>query len=357
VRNLFSIPLVGRGNQNNCLPRSIEEIRFFFVLSGFLITKILLQCRSYIVSETQTQGAILGRFYLRRLLRIFPLFYLILAIAFVFHIPPVRESINWHIFYFSNFYAAQLGDWPQRVGHFWTLAVEEQFYLLWPWLILFLPQKYIFKVIVALICLSPFFRIICVSIGLNEVACEVLTPGVIDTFGYGALLAYIQEPRTKINLPIKKITRFFLWCGLPLLLLIVIISQQIADGKYVYLVFDNTALGMISTWIISRASSGFSGIIGKFLELSPMVYFGKISYGIYVIHNFVPYTINRILDFFNLSSYSSNYKLMLISWIISTILLSIISWHIVEKPINSFKRFVPYVTKTASQKEHIYIKR
>lgn len=92
-------------------------VRLFFVLSGFLITGILLKCRQYVALEQQTALLVLRQFYIRRFLRIFPLFYITLALAAVINIPPVRETIYWHILYLSNFYVAYLGSWPGSVSH------------------------------------------------------------------------------------------------------------------------------------------------------------------------------------------------------------------------------------------------
>lgn len=79
-------------------------VQLFFVLSGFLITGILLQERSATLSGPQTMVTALRQFYLRRFLRIFPLFYAVLLVAFLVNIPLVRESLPWHVFYLSNVY-------------------------------------------------------------------------------------------------------------------------------------------------------------------------------------------------------------------------------------------------------------
>jgi len=63
---------------------------------------------------------------------------------FVLKIEPVRETFAWHIFYLSNLYMAKIGSYPGSVSHLWSLAIEEQFYLFWPWIILLLPRKFLF---------------------------------------------------------------------------------------------------------------------------------------------------------------------------------------------------------------------
>jgi len=83
----------------------------------------------------------LKTFYARRALRIFPLFYFVLAAAAVLNIGPVRDTFAWHATYLSNIYFYLRGDWHGSVSHLWSLAVEEQFYLVWPLLILCAPER------------------------------------------------------------------------------------------------------------------------------------------------------------------------------------------------------------------------
>jgi len=89
----------------------------------------------------QPLAVALKTFYARRALRIFPLFYFVLAAAAVLNIGPVRDTFAWHATYLSNIYFYLRGDWHGSVSHLWSLAVEEQFYLVWPLLILCAPER------------------------------------------------------------------------------------------------------------------------------------------------------------------------------------------------------------------------
>ena len=142
------------GRQNgHYLPWGEWGVQLFFVLSGFLITGILLRCRG----DEDAGGKIsrMRQFYVRRFLRIFPLFYAVLFAAALLNIRPVRETLLWHVSYLSNLQMALAGGWSGPVSHFWSLAVEEQFYLLWPCLILFLPRKYLLWAILIAIATAP----------------------------------------------------------------------------------------------------------------------------------------------------------------------------------------------------------
>lgn len=318
-------------------------VKLFFVLSGFLITSILLKCRQYIASGKQTRSFTLRQFYIRRLLRLFPLYYATLALAALVNIPPVRETIAWHIPYLSNVYFAIQGDFYGSVSHFWSLAVEEQFYLLLPWLILFLPKKSLLPTIIILILVGPLFRLAGSIVGLNQVAIWVLMPSSLDTLGLGSLLAYLRHQEELFNISRKKLVNVFALIGLPLWLLINIINR-IHSPILLVNVLDYTALGFIFTWLIAQVSRGLKGIIGEILESKPMVYIGKISYGIYVIHNFMPYIIRKTFHVLGLSEYSKQIVIAIFSTV-ATIILASISWHFLEKPINDLKRFFQYTNK------------
>ena len=103
----------------------------------------------------------------------------------------------------------------------------------------------------------------------------------------------------------------------------------------------DSALGLIFTWLIDRTARGFKGVIGQTLEFKPIVYVGKISYGIYVIHNFMPDIVNRAFHVFGISDHSSQITIAVFSTV-ATIVLATISWRFLESPINELKRFFPY---------------
>ena len=123
-------------------------VQLFFVLSGFLITGILLRARDRVQLGQSSTAHGIGQFYVRRVLRIFPLFYAMLAIAWLAGLPEVRDSLPWHLMYASNVYMVRIQDWHGSVSHLWSLAVEEQFYLVWPFVIFFMPRRWLLPVFV-----------------------------------------------------------------------------------------------------------------------------------------------------------------------------------------------------------------
>ena len=120
-------------------------VTIFFVLSGFLITKILLDNRNNAERLNNSKGTVLKSFYSRRILRIFPAYYLTVFLTLLLHRKlglsfPFPEFLS-SITYTSDFYVFELKKWPLLTPHFWSLSVEEQFYLIWPLIILFIPKK------------------------------------------------------------------------------------------------------------------------------------------------------------------------------------------------------------------------
>lgn len=130
-----------------------SAITLFFVLSGFLITGILLRCRDTINSNNQSIGFTLQRFYIRRFLRKYPIYYLTIAVTSI-GLNQVRSVFFWHLTYSTNIMTLFRSEWDQTSSYLWTLSMEEQFYLIWPFVMLFLHNKHLLKVIFITIVLG-----------------------------------------------------------------------------------------------------------------------------------------------------------------------------------------------------------
>jgi peptidoglycan/LPS O-acetylase OafA/YrhL len=288
-------------------------VRLFFVLSGFLITRILL------ASKGQPIGEALGRFYLRRSLRIFPLFYLVLALAAAIDIGPVRATLGWHVTYLTNAYLFDRGAWHGSISHLWSLAVEEQFYLVWPCLVLLLPERRLPPMITAMIVLAPLSRL---AIGgpMNS----VLPTSCLDSLGAGALLALPAARRSMMNTG--------LLLGVPLLLS----SLALRYAGYAGVAFEvalDLGVSLSAAWIVGRAATGFSGSVGATLLAKPVVYVGTISYGLYLCHGFIPYVLGRYIEGFIDLPWPARFVMLTMA----TVAAASLSWKLFEAPILSLK--------------------
>jgi peptidoglycan/LPS O-acetylase OafA/YrhL len=323
------------------LPWGFLGVRLFFVLSGFLITGILLDCKKLIESGEQSMGLTLRRFYLRRALRILPAFYAAVIIVAIAGVYRMREAVPWHLMYLSNFlYAADPAKWRVQPGfHFWSLAVEEQFYLVWPWIVLGLPRARLATATFVLIAAGPLYRACAIAGGLNDIAVTMLPFGCLDTLGAGALLALIRrDPLLRQRL--WWISRWLVVAALLVTMALMIL--RVGGTRYaVWTIGQDVGLAIIFAAIIDAAATGVSGTIGKGLSLSPLLWIGKISYGIYVYHMFMVYPIQRY-------GHRVDYKLphggpaafVIVSAL--TIFMAAVSWYVMERPLNVLKRYFPY---------------
>ncbi|MCM0083370.1 acyltransferase [Geomonas sp. Red32] len=308
----------------------------FFVMSGYLITGLLLKGRKDYEAGIVSRGTAFKEFYVRRSLRIFPIFYLTLAIGYLLDIPPVRDSIGWHASYLSNLYLSDHGWELGSVTHFWSLAVEEQFYLLWPLVILLTPKRWLPAVLVAAMGVAPLYRLYCMESGTNEILPFVHALGNIDLLAMGGVLAYLKMYRKSRPEAIAKVMSFCLWVGGSLFLLDAVLMTFEMAGRFA--IFSRTLEGMCFCWAFNKATDGFTGRLGAFLEWKPFLFLGKISYGLYLYHNFVPYVAKPyLLEPLHLEFLVSNLIGKFVTYSTITVAVAVASWYLVEIPIGRFR--------------------
>jgi peptidoglycan/LPS O-acetylase OafA/YrhL len=325
-------------------------VRLFFVLSGFLITGILIECRNKIDSSAQSPMFFVRQFYARRFLRIFPIYYLVIFIALLVNLEPSREVWGWLVTYTTNIYITFSGDWVGNLGHFWTLAVEEQFYLIWPWLVLFLPRKWLIPVMLATIPLSAAYRLYAYinfpfDIGAMDFKAGTLTLACLDSLGIGALLALVWNSNISKERLQKVLSRAVLPAGL-ILYAICLILYHYGIKPSVFFVVGDFAAALIFAWLINAAGHGFKGVVGKVLEFPPLLYLGKITYGIYVYHNLTPLLVMPVFNYLGIPFRVPSFLNFVISGILTLVIASL-SWHLLELPINNLKRHFQYAPKAA----------
>ena len=308
-------------------------VHLFFVLSGFLITTILLDIRS-----AADRRAALGSFYIRRALRIFPAFYVTLLLAWLGDVPLVRESLAWHLAYLSNAWIFVGDRWPGSISHFWSLAVEEQFYLAWPWLIVFAPRRWLLPAILGSVAAAPAFRWMLAADGQRESMLAILTPGCLDSLGMGALLAVGWSAGLKPGptLHIANGGPGFSRAAIAALvgLIALLIAEATGSALPLPLVaIKQTLQAVVFAWIVMRAAEGFDGTLGRFLSAGPTVYLGQISYGLYLAHGLA----GELLATFGISSASLPEPFRLLTLAGVTFIAASLSWHVMERPINALK--------------------
>jgi len=325
------------------LDLGLRGVHLFFVLSGFLITGILLRSRAQVAHAGRGTGVAIRRFYIRRFLRIFPIYYLVLAVTWSVGFPDVRSHLGWHLGYASNVLFAIEGRWHPDTSHLWSLSVEEQFYIIWPLLMFLVPRRHLGTVVSVFIFAGPLFRIAGYLGGLNWIALQVLLPASFDSLGVGAWLAWVYTmPADDIPFYRRQLNRAAL-LAIPLVL---VTWLEGATGwwppvDWLRLGLENSAWAVLGAWVIDRAARGVGGAAGRVLSFRPLVYLGRISYGVYLIHLFVPDLLYRLTSVAGLP-YPSNYAVAFLIFSAVSVALAAISWRFYEAPINRLKRRFPY---------------
>lgn len=317
------------------IPFGNMGVNLFFVISGFLITCILLDLKEDRDAQKASFFQLLKTFYIRRSLRIFPIYYLTILICLVLGVQPIYEIWGWLVTYSLNLGVSFAGTEAGVFLPFWSLAVEEQFYLFFPLLILIVPKKYLPKLFWVMIITAVIARFIFNRSGIYEFREGIIsyqfTLCCLDTFGLGALLAYFYQ--NSPNQLASFIQKYF-WIAAIFLILFFVVEFSVKGFS------GGTTLGRLffavaCAGVIAKASvnEGFGGITKFVLENPISLYIGKISYGIYVYHNFVGESV---------ADYVSNQYLRLFLRLIITLFIASVSWHFFELPINRLKEKFKY---------------
>ena len=345
-------------------------VLLFFVLSGFLITGILIDMK-----ENLSMKAYFIKFYGRRFLRIVPLYYfylfLMLIVAFVLYSVNFRPNRMLEFFQQAPYALAYIYDffgasrWYKEsifITHFWSLSVEEQFYIFWPLLILITPKRAYKKLFITTILAGPIFRM-GLSYLFNHHTFSFLgsdpANGIyslpfshIDAFGFGAFISQFRIPKARLQF----------WILLISLPVIGFATQYLATGSFgaisgLGFPFP-IANGYKQVWGYSLLNYFFAvtiyavareGLFNRFLELSWMKYLGKISYGLYVYHYVLLYFAGRINDFLPLD-YVYNIMISSVPAFAATVLVAALSYKYIERPILNLKdKYFSTFPKTADR--------
>lgn len=315
-------------------------VQLFFVLSGFLITGILLRSRPA-ESGLSTRTA-LKVFYARRVLRIFPLYYGVLAFSLLFSVGPIHSTWPWHASYLSNLHYALHGHADSVTDpflHFWSLSVEEQFYLLWPLVVLVASRRLLLIFLFSGVIGSAAFRVGIAHLAPTLASVRYLTPSCVDALAVGGLIAYAKHYHGISGL---RRAGLGLACagGVGLVFSVVLLGRFIggADAHRV----GHTFLVIFYGFIVAQAATGFGGLLGRMLSSKPVLYLGRISYGLYVYHYFAAAAIAVLAQQMGMQAAFKQPAVAIPAYAAFTLILSILSWHLFEFPINKLKRHFRY---------------
>jgi peptidoglycan/LPS O-acetylase OafA/YrhL len=319
-------------------------VDLFFVLSGFLITGILV--------DSKSAPGYFRNFFVRRALRIFPLYYGVLLVLLVLvpasallaidpELLEVRGLSGWLWPYLTNVYLGPQTSFSiPYVSHFWSLAIEEHFYLVWPFVIWCLPNRSAMRVCVALGLLALALRVGFSAAAPDQLYAMVLTPCRIDTLAAGAWFALFA--RTEPRLATARAMVLAKASGAAILALSAW-HIVLPAGEALVLPLRTTALAVFCGAMIYGASYNHTLTwLRAGLRLGWLRQLGKYSYGLYVFHGMVAYGMYR----YDMSTYFSGLTsvhtlgatLQIACGVGTSYALAFASFHLFESPFLSLKR-------------------
>ena len=311
-------------------------VDLFFVISGFLITLILLRVRS-------VKGASFA-FWTRRALRILPLAFLYLfsllalvALGDPLHILPGFEGWAWYALYLGNIHIALYGWQPLAAMILWSLAIEEQFYLVWPFLVRMFDARNLLALCMGLIFLSPFIRASIVSMA-DYPATYVFTFCRLDALAFGAVIAVLYrsaQSRQKLIATCQRLRVLAL--AVVLITLLVPFSPSFPQTRPWFFTVFGYSLVAVSFAVLLGASLGIEGRMKRLLASPSLIFLGRRCYGLYLWHVLAAGLTIAALQHWEVGFYGH-----MIVWLMILVSMASASWLVFEEPILGLKRFVPY---------------
>lgn len=322
-------------------------VDLFFVLSGFLITGVLLDAKS---SPHRYRN-----FYARRSLRISPLYFAALLVCVV-GIPaamgsrnPFEQATDQQFYlwtYLTNVRMSWLGQWNfGRLDHFWSLAVEEHFYFIWPWIVFTIPDRWLLRISAVGFFASALSRICFASLSTNTVAPNVFSWFRFDALLIGAML--VIHLRSSGTLPWRY------WRLNVLFFVSLLASILLAASDRRLLTLAETSFAVTFALLIAvvlRPESERS--IAWVFRLGTLRTLGKYSYAMYVIQNpLIPLVALLPVTATLMESVGGRQSVLAqlayaTSMSFLTFLLALASWHMLEKHFLKWKRL--FATKPSS---------
>ncbi len=331
-------------------------VDLFFVLSGFLITGILF--------DSKGTSAFFRNFYARRTVRIFPLYYAVVFVTLVLlpHSPSnylrkfgeLHGPQVWYWLYLSNFHMAWVGQYTNHIlAPTWSLAIEEQFYLVWPTVIFFCTRKTLLRVCAGLVIAAMLVRSGLLMGHPNDLIIYLLTFTRMDSLAIGAFIALsIRGSATMAGL--GRASWVTLCAGTALLAITVALAY--ASNRRLDEITLYTSLGLLSAAILlAGLSAPVASPVGRILNSDALRFFGRYSYGIYLFH--LPITIILRDRLFGPTRFprlgGSELPGQFLFYILATGLsvgAALLSWNLYEKHFLKLKRYFPSGSRAASGK-------
>ena len=318
-------------------------VQLFFVLSGFLITGILI--------DTKSKPRFFRSFYMRRTLRIFPLYYVVIALTIV--IGPlvawspvwaesVRHSHQWAYWvYVQNWITTSPGI--DALSHTWSLAVEEQFYLMWPVIIWLVGRRGLTNLCLVAMLGTPFIRLALWLPGIAPNSAYVFTIARWDALAAGALVAVLVRDDVGRKVLVRWQGRLAGLAGVATVALVVV-ERGFHSFEFSVQVIGQSLIAILSASLIAFAvAEGPSAPrrLQAFLSLEGLRTLGKYSYAMYLFHQPIQQLLSPVLGE-EVRGADTPWRLARLTLYILLVLVltfaaSLVSWRLIEKPFLDLK--------------------
>jgi len=300
----------------------------FFVLSGFLITRILAEARAGIEAGRSNFHSSLSRFYVRRTARIFPVYYVFLAVVTVAGLwglvevgSPARQLSNW--FYLSNVYIG-LNGWETRLGHLWSLAVEEQFYLLFAPLALACPLRRLHLACLSIIGASVMAHAYLFFTGASDGRFDTDSLVNFGLMGIGGLAGLWAD---------RPLPRHLRGDGPLVLTLALILAMPVLFSSTAAWIHFARLSCVLNGLLLVQIYQLQNGRITKLLDLYPIRQLGIISYAAYLFHPLI--NLSELADYLGHPIHVRR-SLTILADLAATIVLALASWRTLEQPVRKW---------------------
>ena len=319
-------------------PMGRMSVRLFLLISGYLITHILLRSRDAMEREQTPLRKVLTNFYVRRALRIAPAYYLLIFLTWQWGAEDFQGSLPWFLSFQSSVLFAKTQSWgpPYQLAHLWTLSVQEQFYLLWPAIVLLVRRGALGLWIAGIAATGPIFRVGMVMLGLDDTAgAYTLLPSSATALAIGAAAAMLERKRAVPGWFAGTRPWWLIAAGIAF----AVVTLAGWPDRLHYLFLEFLWLIPLAALLLS-AAKGIEGPIGRVLDQKWLQYLGRISLGVYLYQNLAFAAAKWLLAAADLPTTNGPAAFVVTS--VFAIVFALVSWKLLEQPVNGFKRLFPY---------------
>ncbi len=310
-------------------------VELFFVLSGYLITRLLFEYGDQKIGV----AAAARHFYWRRLLRLSPPYYLTIALTTAAGVTFMHENWWLHALYLTNFLIGFSGHWGTGGDHFWSLSTEEQFYLLWFFVVVALPRRTLVPAILVTFAVTLVFRSAVYAMSWSPTT-TVLLPGNLAVLTTGALLAYAEKAPSLAWLARAALDKK--WLAI-FGAIFAAVSLSLSYCDFPRIVLYPFAASLFFGCVVLSCGTARRDRAFDWLAWAPLRHIGKISYGIYVYHLFVREVVNHLPVVGPIARASGWAGFVL--WCIGSVVAAHLSWRFMEAPIMRHRDYVPWPTR------------